>query len=67
MYEHKNKVLAGFTAKYAIDRLVYYEAISDINLAIEREKQLKGWLRQRKVGLIEAVNPFWEDLSPSFE
>ncbi|MBI5739158.1 MAG: GIY-YIG nuclease family protein [Nitrospirae bacterium] len=63
VYEHKNKLVAGFTSKYNIDRLVYFEATQDINSAIAREKQLKGWLRAKKVALIEASNPEWQDLS----
>jgi len=53
----------GFTTKYNITRLVYYEATDDIGAAIEREKQIKGWLRRKKIALIDAVNPEWRDLS----
>ncbi|MCL5105738.1 MAG: GIY-YIG nuclease family protein [Armatimonadetes bacterium] len=60
--EHKSKQIPGFTAKYNIDRLVYFEEHPSINDAIAREKQLKGWLRKRKVALIESTNPTWEDL-----
>ena len=63
VYQHQHKLIAGFTAKYNIDRLVYYEKTSDVNAAIGREKQIKGWLRRRKVALIESVNPGWRDLS----
>ncbi len=63
MYEHKQKLVPGFSSKYRIDRLVYYEESSDIKSAITREKQIKGWLRNRKVELIESVNPLWHDLS----
>lgn len=62
-YEHKNKLISGFTKKYNVDKLVYYEYFTDIKAAITREKQLKGWLRKRKVELIEKNNPNWEDLS----
>jgi putative endonuclease len=55
LYEHKNKLADGFTKRYSIDRLVYYEEGSDILSAIEREKQLKGWLRVKKIALIESV------------
>jgi putative endonuclease len=63
VYEHKNKLIKGFTQKYNITRLVYYEITSDIQAAIQREKQIKGWLRRKKIALIEAANPEWEDLS----
>ena len=63
VYEHKNKLIEGFTKKYNITRLVYYEITSDIQAAIQREKQIKGWLRKKKIALIEATNPKWEDLS----
>jgi putative endonuclease len=62
VYQHKHKLLAGFTSRYAIDRLVYFEQSSDVRAAIFREKQLEGWLRARKVALIESVNPRWQDL-----
>jgi putative endonuclease len=63
VYEHKNKLVRGFTSKYNINRLVYVEETPDVASAITREKQIKGWLRQKKVGLIEALNPDWKDLS----
>lgn len=63
VYEHKNKLVKGFTNKYNIQYLVYYEATSGIESAIEREKQIKGWLRTRKIELINSVNPEWKDLS----
>jgi putative endonuclease len=62
-YEHKGKFVAGFTKKYNIDRLVYFEQTGDVRSAIEREKQLKGLLRAKKIALIESVNPTWDDLS----
>jgi putative endonuclease len=62
VYEHKNRLTPGFNSKYGLDRLVYCESTDDIRAAIDREKQLKGWLRRRKVELIESVNPLWEDL-----
>jgi putative endonuclease len=61
--QHKLKVVPGFTSRYHIDRLVYYEETNDIRTAIAREKQLKGWLRAKKIALIESVNPQWKDLS----
>jgi len=63
VYEHKQKLIPGFTSKYNINQLVYYEITSDINVALSREKQIKGWLRSKKVALIESVNPEWRDLS----
>lgn len=63
VYEHKNKLIEGFTKKYNIQFLVYYEAGSDINTAIMREKEIKGWLRKKKISLIDSVNPQWKDLS----
>ena len=62
-YEHRNKLIEGFTQKYNITRLVYYEITSDVRAAIQREKQIKGWLRKKKIALIEAANPAWKDLS----
>jgi putative endonuclease len=67
VYEHKQKLIPGFTTRYNISRLVYFEATEDIRAAIEREKQIKGWLRQKKVALIESVNPEKKDLSFRFE
>jgi len=63
VYEHKNKLVQGFSSKYNIDRLVYYEETPDVKVAIEREKQIKRWRRDKKVVLIEAANPLWDDLS----
>jgi putative endonuclease len=61
--QHKDGKGSKFTSKYKITRLVYYEEFSDINEAIMREKQIKGWLRKKKIALIESVNLQWEDLS----
>ena len=63
MYEHKNKLIPGFTSKYNNERLVYYEETDNVNFAIEREKQLKRWRRDKKVWLIERENPRWKDLA----
>lgn len=63
VYEHKQKLIPGFTQKYNINRLVYYQETSDIKEAIAREKQIKGWLRAKKITLIESANPQWRDLS----
>jgi putative endonuclease len=65
VYEHKNKLVPGFTKKYNVDRLVYYEVCGGIVVAIEREKQIKGWSRKKKHGLINALNSEWNDLYPS--
>ena len=62
VWQHKNKVVDGFTKKYGVDKLVYYETISDIESAIKREKQLKNWHRQWKINLIQSKNPQWRDL-----
>ena len=62
VYEHKNDLVAGFTKRYGIHRLVYYEQVEDINSAIQREKRLKKWRRQWKIDLIEQANPDWRDL-----
>ena len=63
VYEHKNKLIKGFTSKYNIQFLVYYETTSSVDSAIKREKQIKGWLRAKKIALIDSVNPEWKDLS----
>lgn len=62
--EHKQKLVPGFTRRYNVTRLVYYVQFADIRLAIAREKQIKGWLRRRKLALIETQNPNWNDLVP---
>jgi putative endonuclease len=66
MWEHKNHLVPGFTSKYKIDRLVYFEATNDVRAAIAREKEIKGWRREKKIRLIESVNSEWKDLSKSF-
>jgi putative endonuclease len=63
VYEHKHKLAEGFTSKYDVNRLVYYEDYGDAYAAIEREKQIKGWTRKKKLALIESMNPRWEDLN----
>jgi putative endonuclease len=63
VYQHKHKLIKGFTSKYNITKPVWYESFPDIEQAIEGEKRLKGWLRSKKVALIESQNPNWEDLS----
>ena len=62
VYEHKDQMIEGFTKKYHITKLVYYEILRDAETAITREKQIKGGSRQKKVGLIEGINPQWKDL-----
>jgi len=63
LYQHKNKIHEGFTSKYEVIKLGYYEVFNDIKAAIEREKQIKGGSRQKKLILIESFNPEWKDLS----
>ena len=63
VYEHKRGSGSRFTRKYNIQSLVYYESSNDVSVVIEREKQIKGWTRAKKVRLIEKVNPEWRDLS----
>jgi putative endonuclease len=63
IYEHKHKLIPGFASEYNIHRLVYFETSSDVSSAIAREKQIKGWLRSKKLALIEVQNPTWHDLS----
>jgi len=63
VFQHKRKTYEGFTETYNCNRLVWFERYMDPNNAIEREKQLKGWVRAKKIALIEKDNPTWEDLS----
>jgi len=63
VYEHKNHLIAGFTDKYNIDRLLYIETMSEPTSAINREKQIKAWRREKKVELIDSLNPEWNNLS----
>ena len=63
VWQHKNRVFGGFTEKYKINRLVYHETFDDVRNAIDREKQLKGWIRAKKIALIKTINPTWLDLS----
>ena len=66
MFEHKNSLVRGFSEKYNLTKLVYYEATSNVESAISREKQLKNWHREWKINLIKQFNPQWIDLSRSF-
>ena len=63
VYEHKNHLIPGFTAKYNVDRLLCVETTSDPLSAIRREKQIKAWRREKKIALIDTLNPAWSDLS----
>ena len=63
IYQHKNKSIEGFTKKYNVNKLVFFESTENVLSAISREKQLKGWLRKKKNKLVESVNPEWSDLS----
>ena len=62
IYEHKNKIIEGFTKRYNADKLVFCEAFNDVNEAISAEKKIKGWKREKKISLIESINPNWNDL-----
>jgi putative endonuclease len=63
--QHKRRELPGFTKRYNVDRLVYFEQTHHVDAAITREKQIKGWVREKKVVLIESWNPHWVDLYPT--
>ena len=65
VYEHREKLVEGFTRRYNVSRLVYFEAFDDPQRAIEREKQLKAGPRRKKEGLIDSLNPGWVDLYPT--
>ena len=67
VFEHKSKKIKGFTSRYNITRLVYYETTIDVKSAIAREKQIKGWVRKKKIALIESMNPEWRDLSEGWQ
>ena len=67
IYQHKNKLLKGFTSKYNCSKLVYYETFGDIKIAIHREKELKKWRREKKNSLVNELNPEWKDLSTEFD
>jgi len=63
VYEHKNELVEGFTSKYKIKKLVYFEGTNDVNVALNREKQIKAFRREKKIALFEKSNPDWKDLS----
>ena len=66
VYEHKHMVKDGFTRRYLVDRLLYYEVTADVSSAIAREKEIKGWRRSKKVALVESRNPQWQDSASDF-
>ena len=66
VYQHKRKTIEGFTRRYNITQLVFFESTNDVAMAIAREKQIKGMLRSKKVELIKTMNPEWEDLSKNW-
>ena len=63
VFQHKEKLIEGFTKKYGIHRLLYFQSFDDVHKAMARENQLKGWTRAKKIALIEKTNPQWKDLS----
>ena len=67
LYEHRNQLADGFTKKYNVHKLVYFEQTTDVNSAISREKQLKGWTRKKKNALIAKINPEWKDIAASWD
>ena len=67
IYEHKNKLVKGFTKRYNICKLVYFEHTYEVDAAIRREKEIKKWRREKKNKLVESLNPHWNDLSMEFE
>ena len=67
IYEHRGKMISGFTKKYNVNKLVYCESFTNPSDAISAEKKIKGWLRKKKIKLIELQNPQWEDLYPTIE
>jgi putative endonuclease len=67
VYQHKNKLIEGFTKKYNVTRLVHHETFNNVHDAIRREKQIKGWVRRKKIALIESSNPKWRDLSEDWD
>ena len=67
LYEHQNELADGFTKRYHVHKLVYFDTTTDVNAAIAREKQIKGWTRQKKNALVETINPEWRDLSKDWE
>jgi putative endonuclease len=66
LYEHKNKLIEGFSKKYNTNKLVYFEQTNDVNSAFAREKEIKGWRREKKNRLVESLNAEWKDLSEEY-
>ena len=66
LYEHRHKLIPGFTTRYNVTRLVYFETTPDARPAISREKQIKSWSREKKIALVQGSNPRWKDLSLSW-
>ena len=66
IFEHKNKLIPGFSSRYNLNKLVFFEAFNTPEEAIAAEKKIKGWLRIKKIQLIESINPDWNDLSDDF-
>ena len=66
LYEHRHRLIPGFTTRYNLTRLVHYETTSDVRSAISREKEIKSWRREKKIALIQTSNPTWKDLSLSW-
>jgi putative endonuclease len=67
IYEHKNKSVRGFTSRYNVNKLVYFEHMTDVLQAIAREKEIKKWRREKKNRLVESMNPEWKDLSAEWQ
>ena len=67
LFEHENQLAEGFTKKYNVHKLVYFECTTDVKAAISREKQIKGWTRDKKDALVASQNPHWCDLSKDWE
>jgi putative endonuclease len=67
LWQHRMRFVSGWPERYGVFKLVYFEVTEDVMSAIEREKELKGWVRRKKVALISSVNPEWKDLSEEWE
>ena len=67
VWQHKNKLVPGFTSRYNLTRLVYYECFFDPDAAIASEKEIKGWRREKKIKLIDSMNPKWDDLAEQWQ
>ena len=67
MHEHRTKFIEGFTKRYNVTKLIYFEKFQDVNEAIAAEKKIKGWIRSKKISLVRSKNPDWKDLFPILE